>query len=208
MPGKDLGVVPEPRIFFPAGTDRDHCDVSPRKAVPPRFRPRVPDSPLTQAVPFEAVSLPAVGNPVTSAPVLLGASGFAGLKDSGGDECLQLQATNASGWPALFGVVVTANTVNLANLDLAVVYNPPGGAAGIQKQVVVEQFTDLSLNTADPNYAATAINSASQLIRVPASYVPPATPPAGFPATPTMLSNTGSDRFTGPRNSRHHLPHA
>ena len=58
MPGKDLGIVPEPRIFFPAGTDRDHCDVSPRKAVPPRFRPRVPDSPLTQAVPFEAVSLP------------------------------------------------------------------------------------------------------------------------------------------------------
>ena len=103
-----------------------------------------------------------------------------------------MQATNASGWPALFGVVVTANTVNPANLDLAVVYNPPGGAAGIQKQVVVEQFTDLSLNTADPNYAATAINSASQLIRVPASYLPPATPPAGFPATPTTLSNTGS----------------
>ena len=50
----------------------------------------------------------------------------------------------------LFGVVVTANTVNPANFDLAVVYNPPGGAAGIQKQVVVEQFTDLSLNTSGP----------------------------------------------------------
>ena len=184
MPGKDLGLVPEPRIFFPAGTDRDHCDVSPRKAVPPRFRPHVPDSPLTQAVPFDAVSLPAVGNPVTSAPVLLGPSGFAGLKDSGGDECLQLQATNASGWPALFGVVVTANTVNPANLDLAVVYNPAGGAAGIQMQVVVEQFTDLSLNTADPNYAATAINSASQLILVPASYVPRPPPPPAFRRPP------------------------
>jgi hypothetical protein len=70
MPGKDLGFVPEPRIFFPAGTDRDHCDVAPRKAVPPRFRPRVPDSQRTRRrrVPFEAVSLPAVGNPVTSAP--------------------------------------------------------------------------------------------------------------------------------------------
>jgi hypothetical protein len=58
--------------------------------------------------------------------------------------------------------------------------------------VTVERFLDLSLNPADPNYVVTRINTASQLIQIPASYVPPATPPAGFPAAPTMLANTGT----------------
>jgi Baseplate J-like protein len=190
--GKDFGAVPAPTLFFPRDPAADRCQLSPLTPLPVRFRPSVPDSPLTQAVPLPAVSLPAAGVPITPAPVLLGAAGVVSLKDSKGFTCLTLGATNPSGWPQLFGVVVAANGANPAHFDVSVVYNPPGGAAGIQQRVVVEQFTDLSLQPADPNYVATVINSASQLIRVPASYVPPGSPPAGFPATPTMLPNSGT----------------
>jgi hypothetical protein len=105
---------------------------------------------------------------------------------------LTLLTTNPAGWPQYFGAVVIPNSVHPANLDLAVVYNPPDGAAGIHAQVVLEKFTDLSLNSADPNYVATQINSNSKLISVPATYTPPAGPLAGFPAAPAMLSNTGT----------------
>jgi hypothetical protein len=189
--GKDFGTVPGPRIFFPPDPAADRCRLSPPAPGPVRFRPVVPDSPLTQAVPLPSVSLPAAGNPVTAAPVMLGASGAASLKDSSGFACLKLQATNPAGWPQWFGVLVAANAAHPANFDLSVVYNPPGGAAGIQQRVVVEQIEDLSLVSADANFVVGRINGSSQLIRVPAGYVPPATPPAGFPATPAMLSNTG-----------------
>jgi hypothetical protein len=190
--GKDLGTVPEPRLFFPPNPASDRCQTAAPTPVPVRFRPTVPDSPLTQAVPLPAVSLAAAGNPVTSAPVLLGAAGFVSLKDSSGFTCMSLEATNAAGWPQSFGVVVNANSGNPANIDLAVVYNPPGGAAGIQKRVIVEQFTNLSFKTSDANFVATQINAASKLIQVPASYVPPSKALGGFPATPTPLPNTGT----------------
>ena len=76
-------------------------------------------------------------------------------------------------------------------LDLSVVFNPPGGAAGFQKQIVVETFADLSLKTAAPNFVAAQINPNSKLIRVPANYVPPATTPAGFPTAPAMFPDSG-----------------
>ena len=190
--GKDFGTVPAPTLFFPRDPAADRCRLSPPTPLPVRFRPTVPDSPLTQAVPLPAVSLPAAGVPVTPAPVLLGAAGVVSLKDSKGFTCLTLGATNSSGWPQYFGVVVAANAGNPAHFDLSVIYNPPGGAAGIQQRVVVEEFTDLSLQPADPNYVATRINSTSKLIEVPAGYVPPGSPPAGFPATPTMLPNSGT----------------
>ncbi|HVQ07043.1 MAG TPA: putative baseplate assembly protein [Allosphingosinicella sp.] len=50
--GVELGVVPEPHLFLvPAGEDR--CDVPERTAVPPRFRPLLPDGPLSQAEAYE-----------------------------------------------------------------------------------------------------------------------------------------------------------
>jgi Baseplate J-like protein len=122
----------------------------------------------------------------------LGGTGFISLTNSSGFACLTLQATNATGWPQSFGVVVSVNAAHPANFDLAVVYDPPGGGSGVLKLVTVEKFSDLSLNPADPNYVVTQINGTSKLIRVPATYTPPAAPTAGFPLTPTMLSNTAA----------------
>jgi hypothetical protein len=191
LTGKNLGIVPAPRLFYPQNPAANRCEISPPRPLPVRFRPQVPDSPLTQAVPLPVVSLPAAGIPVTPAPALLGPSGSVSLKDANGFACLKLDRTNPASWPQLLGVVVNANSAHPANLDLTVVYNPPGGAAGIQQQVAAEQFQDLSLNPADSKYVAGRINSASQLIQVPAAYVPPATPPPGFPSAPVMLPSAG-----------------
>jgi hypothetical protein len=123
--------------------------------------------------------------------VLLDANGVASLKDAQGFSCLTLRATNSSGWPHLFGALVVVNSGDPSNFDLSVVYDPPGGAAGLLHRVVVEHFTNLSLNPADPNFVVTRINGTSRLIQIPAAYSAPSTPPSGFPATPTLLSNTG-----------------
>ncbi len=192
FPGTSLGAVPAPRLFLPRAAAADHCDLAQPTPVPVRFRPRVPESPVTQAVPVSAVSLAVVGNPITATPVMLDATGSLTLKSSLGFACLTLQATNAAGWPNSFGVVVGHNGANPANFDLSVVYNPPGGAAGILGKITVERFANLSFNKPDPNFAATQINSHSRLIQVPATYVPPITPPASYPATPTMLPDSGT----------------
>jgi Baseplate J-like protein len=192
-----LGTVPGPSLFYPSnpaagsGPAPDRCAPTPPTPLPVRFRPAIPDSPVTQAVPLAIVPLAGVGNPVTPAVVLFG-SGPIDLADSNGFACLTLLATNPAGWPQYFGVVVVPDPIHPPNFDLSVVYNPPGGAAGIHAQVVLEKYANLSLNTADPNYVKTQINGSSKLISVPASYTPPTGPPAGFPAAPTMLANTGS----------------
>jgi Baseplate J-like protein len=50
--GVELGIVPEPHLFLvPAGEDR--CEVPERIAVPPRFRPLLPDGPLSQAEAYQ-----------------------------------------------------------------------------------------------------------------------------------------------------------
>jgi hypothetical protein len=187
---KPLGTVPEPSLRYPSDPNADRCALTPPKSLLVRFSPAVPDRPLTQAVPMAVAPLAGVGNPVTPAVVLFG-TGPVNLAGSNGFACLTLLATNPAGWPQYFGVVVAPDLANPPNFNLSVVYNPPDGAAGIHAQVVVERFTNLSLNPADSNYVATRINADSQLIHVPASYIPPAGPLAGFPAAPTMLSNTG-----------------
>jgi hypothetical protein len=190
--GASLGTVPAPQLFFPQDPASDRCQVSPPAALPVRFRPQVPDSPLTQAVPLSIVSLPAAGTPVTPGVIPLGGTGFVTLTDSSGFACMTLQATNPAGWPSSFGVVVAANSVNPANVDVSVVYNPPLGAAGIGTQVTLELFKNLSFNTADPRYVATQINTNSKLIQIPPTYVPPAAASASFPAAPAMLPNSGT----------------
>lgn len=47
----DLGAVPEPHLHLVAESGDDCCAPPVRKAVPPRFRPMLPDSPVTQAAP-------------------------------------------------------------------------------------------------------------------------------------------------------------
>lgn len=188
---RTLGTVPGPSLFYPAGPAADRCHPTLPTGLPVRFRPTVADSPLTQAVPLTIVPLAGVGNPVTPSAVSF-ASGPIDLPDASGFACLTLIATNPAGWPQYFGVAAGKNAVHPANLDLTVVYNPPGGAAGIHAQIAIEKFEDLSLSSADPNYIVTQINTNSKLIRVPASFTPPAGPLAGLPAAPTMLANSAA----------------
>ena len=46
-----LGIVPAPRVRIPAGGD--HCEDEADRFMPPRFRPRLLERPVTQAVPYE-----------------------------------------------------------------------------------------------------------------------------------------------------------
>jgi hypothetical protein len=186
--GIPLGTVPPPRIYFPPNPADDHCQppTSPTP-VPVRFRPPIPDSPLTQQVPQ-----PLAGSPAAPGVVLLGGTSPVNLMDSNGFVCLTIQATNPADWPQLFGVIVKANQTTKTNFDLSVVYEPPGGAFGMTTQVTLESYTNLSFSKTDPTYVATLINSFSNLIQVPSTYVPPATAPSGFPTSATPLTNTGT----------------
>jgi hypothetical protein len=176
-------IVPEPTIFYPPGPGAGACQpVQSPVPLPVRYRPVVPHSPLTQAVP-----LPLAGSPETPGVVLLGGTAPVSLTDTNGFVSLTIQAADAANWPQLFGVVVKQNQTTPANFDLSVVYSPPGGATGISTPPVLEHFTNLSFKTTDPNYVVTALES-SNLIEVPATYVPPATAPSTYPTAPTRLS--------------------
>jgi hypothetical protein len=182
--GKNLGTVPAPQLFLPPNPTADRCQPTLPIPLPVRYRPEIPDSPLTQAVPQ-----PLAGIPVTPNVMLLGGTGSVNLTDSNGLVCLMVQAVNPARWPQLFGVIVRQNQTTPANFDLSVVYSP-GGAGGIP--ITLEKMANLSFKTADPNYAAVQINSLSRLVRVPPTYIPPATSPSSYPSTPTMLPNTGT----------------
>ena len=186
LTGISLGVVPSPTLFYPANTTAGQCATSTPAPLPVRFRPMLPDSPLTQAVP-----LPLAGSPVTSGVVMLPGTGSVSLTDRNDFVCLLVKAGNPVNWPQFFGVYIAQNAAVSDNIDLLVVYAPPSGAAGSAGLVVLEALTNLSFKATDPNFVATQINLLSQLLRVPAGYVPPAKPPAGLPAMPILLRNTG-----------------
>jgi hypothetical protein len=190
LSGVDMGTVPAPSIFLLPDPAADHCSTALPAPLSVRFRPEVPDSPITQAAPFTVVALGELGNPKTTGVVKLPNTGPLSLPNADGFPALTLQATNPNGWPSSFGIQVAANTGNPANIDLSVVYVSSGG--GLNKLVVVEKFINLSFNLLDANYVAKGINGVSQLIQVPASYIPPASPLAAFPLTPTMLSNSAA----------------
>ena len=178
--------VPPPTIFYPPDPGADPCQ--PPKAplaVPARYRPVVPDAPLTQAVP-----LPLTGGPETPGVVLLGGTSQVNLNDTNGLLSLTVQATNPANWPPLFGVFVKQNQSTPTNFDLSIHYNPPKSATGVVGSPTVEHFINLSFKTSDPNFVATVLKS-SNLIQVPSNYVPPATAPSGYPGTITMLPSSG-----------------
>jgi hypothetical protein len=184
-----LGTVPSPSIQYPAAATANRCKPTQLQSVPLRFRPRLPEAPVTQAVPVVVVPLPGLGNPVTPGIISLGNSGVVSLLNASGFASLTLLTTNAQGWPVLLGVVVSANAVTPSNIDLSVVYNPPGGAAGLHKQIALERFTNLSLNSGDVDYVVKIINGQSQLIQVQR---PSPVMPSGFPAAPQMLSGASA----------------
>ena len=107
---------------------------------------------------------------------------------------LTFQTTDPSQWPPLFGVLVRANAANPSSFDLEVVYNP-AVSQGVTAPVVLEFFSNLSLDPNSVNYAPSILNAGSGLITVPSSNQPPAsTPvfPADFPATPVSLGASGN----------------
>jgi len=71
---RSLDTVPTPNIYLPSNRNQDRCKPARPEAVPVRFRPVVPDSPLTQAVPLTlkaAAFGPAAVDPTQSATSLL-----------------------------------------------------------------------------------------------------------------------------------------
>ncbi|HEY2014601.1 MAG TPA: hypothetical protein VGH38_13920, partial [Bryobacteraceae bacterium] len=185
--GIPLGTVPAPSLFVPPDPAGDRCKPAAPVPLPVRFRPTIPDSPLTQAAP-----LPLAGSPVTPGIVFLNGTGFVNLSDSQGATSLLIQAADPFHWPQFFALTAKLNAIDPSTFDLAVAYNPLGGGHGVPVPVLLENLANLSVNPADVNFAAKQINAQSKFIRVPPTYVPPAGPPAGFPAAPARLPNTGT----------------
>ncbi|MFZ0420288.1 MAG: putative baseplate assembly protein [Candidatus Sulfotelmatobacter sp.] len=179
-----LGTMPGPTLRYPPNAG-DRCQPSPQTPFPVRYRPKVPDSPITQAVP-----LPLAGSPATASAVPLISSGYVSLTDGNGFVSLMIAADAPLTWPQYFGILATADSTT-GLFDLAVVFAPPGGPTGVTGPVVLEQFVGLSLTPTATNYAATQLAS-SQFISVPASFTPLGGVPAKFPTTPTMLPNSGT----------------
>lgn len=172
-----IGTVPQPTIFQPPNPAADRCNPGAPVPYPVRFRPKIPDSPITQAVP---VSL--AGSPVTPGIVNLAANGWVSLKDSDGNIALMVQADQPFSWPQYFGILAAAGTV-AGTFTLSVVFNPQGGAPGVTLPVTLETFPNLP----DVVTAMTQINTYSKFVQA----LNPGTTPTTFPPGPTRLSNTG-----------------
>jgi hypothetical protein len=181
LTGVDLERVPRPRLFRPPNPAADRCHPTAVVPLPVRYRPVITDSPITQAV-----TLQVAGSPVTPGIVHLATNSYVTLDDANGLVSLTAQASSPLSWPNFIGIVAQKNTTNPANFDLSVLYNPAGGAAGMSAPPVLETFTDLSLVPGDPNYVVAKINAVSRFITIPAA--PPGAVPAGYPATPDMLT--------------------
>jgi hypothetical protein len=186
IPKTALGTVPGPSLYIPPNPAANRCSPTPRQALPVRFRPPLAQSPITQAVP-----LPLAGSPSTSSAVPLKSTGFVSLSDSNGFTTLMVAPVDPAAWPQYFGVVANVNSIDPTQVDLTVVYAPPGGATGVGASVTLERFVGLSFTTTDTNYIATVLGS-SQFLSVPSAYTPPATPPAGYPTAITYLPNSGT----------------
>jgi hypothetical protein len=186
MPSTSIGTVPAPTLLYPPNPASDRCQPPVTQAFPVRFRPPVPNSPVTEAVP-----LPLAGSPSTASAVPLTASGSVSLLDSNGFVTLTVAADAPLTWPQYFGVRANVNAVDSAEFDLSVVFNPPGGPAGVTGPVVLEKFTGLSLTPGTTNYAPTQLAN-SEFVNVPAGFTPLEPVPSVFPAVPTMLPNSGT----------------
>lgn len=185
MPATDLGVVPAPTLFYAQSPTAGQCAPLVKSPLPVRFRPKLADSPLTQAI-----ALPLAGSPSTPDAVPLSATSPVSLKDGNGFSTLQVTADSPATWPQYFGVLATPGAPG--EFNLAVVFDPlPGGPAGMSGPVTLESFVGINLTTGAPNYAGTVLAN-SQFIHVPAGPPPTALVPTSFPSGPTPLPNSGS----------------
>ena len=123
--GHPSGTGSATQLFLPPNPAADRCQPTAAVPLPVRYRPLIPDSPITQAV-----TLQLAGSPVTPGIVHLLTNSFVTLDDANGLVALTVQAASPLGWPHFFGVVAQQNAGTPANFDLSIVYNPPGGAPG------------------------------------------------------------------------------
>jgi hypothetical protein len=187
MTGIALPVVLEPSLVV-AGAAARRCSTTTPDYLPVRYRPLLPQSPVTQAM-----SLPLAGSPVTSGAVPLLPAGFVSIDDSNGSTCLMVEPDNPSAWPQYFGVLASATGGSPASFNLSVVYNPPGTPSG--SWVVLERFTNLTLGAG--GNASSQINGVSQFMTVaPMS----AATPTLFAATPTMFQASGTTSLSDTGN--------
>ena len=64
LPAVQLHTVPEPSLFRPPNLAADRCSPTAPVPFPVRYRPQLPDSPITQAVPLPLAGSPATPNAV------------------------------------------------------------------------------------------------------------------------------------------------
>jgi Baseplate J-like protein len=180
-----LGTVPNPTLKYPPNPTADRCQNQMPNWLPVRFRPAVPQSPVTQAVPQALV-----GSPSSEAAVPLSSIGPVSMADSNGYTALMVSANSPLTWPQYFGVTANVNASDSSLFDLAVMFAPSGSnPAGLSTPAVLEQFTGLSLTPATPNYALTQLAN-SNFVSATASLT--TTVPGIFPSAPTMLPNSGT----------------
>ena len=185
MPVADLGTVPAPSLFYAPNPAASQCAAPVKNPLPVAFLPTLADSPLTQAV-----ALPLTGSPSTPDAIPLSATSPVSLNDGNGFITMQVAADSPATWPQYFGVLATASATP-GEFDLAVVFDPLPGPAGMSGPVTLESFTGMNLTTGSPNYAGTVLAN-SQFIHVPTGFLPSTPVPISFPAGPAMLPNTGS----------------
>ena len=98
-----LGRVPRPKLFVPPNPGADRCNPTAPVPLPVRYRPTIPDSPITQAVALEVA-----GVPVTPSIVHLTTNSFVTLDDANGLVTLTVQAASPLLWPNFFAVADAA----------------------------------------------------------------------------------------------------
>lgn len=181
MGGVALPTVPSPRLFVPAAATTAPCSPQRPTPLPVRYRPKLPQRPVTQAVPLSRG-----GSPVTPGAVPLVANGYVDLPDADGITALMVQAVSPTTWPPHFGVVASVNPGSPPTFDLSVVFNPPGTPPNGWK--TLETFSNLTLAPGTTNNALRLINGVSKFMTVSA---PAATNPSSVPSAPSMFPASG-----------------
>lgn len=81
--GETLDAVPAPWLYYPMDRDSQHCSPAQRQTIPPRYRPRLRESPLSHGAAAPAGDAPAAGALLPAldsvAPLVLELQGDSGL---------------------------------------------------------------------------------------------------------------------------------
>jgi hypothetical protein len=67
---RDLEPVPQPRVALVSGEGGDACSDAPRALVPQRYRPRLPEGPVTNAAPYDHQEPPPASGTLETDPIV------------------------------------------------------------------------------------------------------------------------------------------